>query len=98
MRTFKFTKSKEIKNAYKNHQNSVKFELKDCYKNPSYNKLLTYEELRGYCRNLNGFDLRIISHNSFTYTAGFFGYYNETLNFFYVTADKIRYTTLDNLI
>lgn len=98
MKTFKRTKSKEIKSAFERHQNSIKFELHDAYKSPSDNKYMALEECRLIMQNHNGFDLRIISYNTFTFTVGFFGYIENELNFFYITADKIRYTHINNLI
>ena len=98
MKSFRRTNSKEIKLAFERHQNSIKFEVHHAYNKPSDNKYMAFEECKIIMRNYNGFDLRIISYNSFTFTVGFFGYISDELNFFYITADKIRYTSIENLI
>lgn len=98
MKKIYLSKSKAVKKAFNEHQKSIKFALTDCYKNPSSNKFIALAKCHEFMRHYDGFDLRIISFNSFVFTVGFFGYINNELNFFYITSDKIRFTKVENLL
>ena len=59
------------------------------------------EKAYAYCVQLmnkyNGYDLRIISHNTNKFTVGFIGYVNDELCFFYITADYDRYMSFADI-
>lgn len=67
------------------------YSLSNCYLKASDNKESAYD----YCVNLmqkyNGENLRIISYNTFSFSAGFIGEYNGKRAFFYITKDYDRY-------
>lgn len=94
MRDIKESNSKRIKSALEQHQKSGYYEVKDAYLNPSDNKYYVYEECKYLMRMYNGFDIRIISFNSFMFTVGFFGYIKNELYFFYIKPEHIRYTKI----
>ena len=43
----------------------------DCYKNPSEDKVIAYEETRNYMESIGGKGYHIMSYNSYTFTCGF---------------------------
>ena len=91
------TTTKQIKNAYHNHEKSYYAELWHCYDRFSYNK----EKAMEYCKKLmlkyNGQLGRIIGYNSQTFSYGFIGEINGKPAFFYITKDYDRYIYLDEV-
>ena len=69
--------------------------LSDCYSTPSNAKVNALE----YCYKLmdtyNGYDLRIIGHNSQTFSVGFIGTIAGQKAFFYITKDYDRFILIN---
>ena len=59
------------KAIYESHKNSYKIDLYDCYENCSVAKRRAYSNCVLLCNELNGYDLRIVSHNKNMFTVGF---------------------------
>lgn len=56
---------------FNNYKNSYKRELFDCYKSYSHNKMRAYGNCINQMMKRDGYDFRIISHNSHIFTVGF---------------------------
>lgn len=69
--------------------------LSDCYDTYSWEKFQALE----YCYKLkdkyNGYDLRIIGHNSQTFSVGFIGTKAGHKAFFYITKEHDRYILIN---
>ena len=95
----KLQNTKTLKQAYKNYMQSSNYDLNNIYKSYSYEKTRAFD----YCKTLkekyNGNDLKIISGNTFTFSAGF-TYHNEQDNkkiFCYITKNNIKFLNLSKV-
>ena len=83
-----------VARAFDRFLDSTDRTLHDVYATYSFAK----EKAYAYCCQLmnkyNGYDLRIISHNTNKFTVGFIGCVNDELCFFYITADYDRYMSV----
>lgn len=74
--------------VYENYMNSMDYDLLDAYTTCSCAKHRAWE----YCRELqqekNGAGLKVISHNTFMFTAGFTFEEDGTEKFMYITPSK----------
>lgn len=76
--------------SYEQSSNTI---LYDCYKTFSFEKQKAFNYCVDLCHSKNGFELRIISHNSMVFSVGF-KYVDEktgVLMFAYITRDYDRY-------
>lgn len=90
----KKTNSKIMQNAIYWHNRSNDTDLDDVYGNYSTAKYNAYEYCINLFRELNGWDFKIISHNTFSFSVGFYFISKETgaICFAYITKDYDRYT------
>lgn len=70
--------------------------LYNYYTKPSYAKIKAMEYCKKLCRDLHGYNLRIIGYNSMQFSVGF-EFYNENgvLCFAYITKDYDRFCELN---
>lgn len=87
----KFHKNKKIKNAYERYLKSNIDNILDCYDNPSTFKSMVEDNIREFMDKIGGRNYRIISYNSFVFTAGFTCISNGVNIFVYVTPYKTEY-------
>ncbi len=64
--------------------------LKEAYKKPSYDKQITYNRCVKMFEELDGFDFRIIGHNTYTFSVGFKFRYKGQLYLAYITPTHDR--------
>ena len=86
------TMTKRQQAIYNNYRSTTDRFLSDVYGSYSRAK----ENAMRYCEDLmrrfNGYGLRIISHNTFTFTVGFmFSDENGVVNLMYITPNKDEY-------
>ena len=83
-------------NHYDAYNNSWDYSLYDVYGHYSEYKYNAMEYCRNLMNDLNGYNLKIISHNSMQFTVGFEFADPETgeCMFAYITKDYIRYCYL----
>ena len=62
---------RRAENAYEAYQRSELRTLRDAYGRFSYKKQKAWDECSLLCRENNGHDLKIITHNTYMFTAGF---------------------------
>lgn len=93
----KHTNSKLIVDAYYRYLKSNDSRLWDVYKKVSMAKVNAYEYCNAKKRELNGRDLKIVSHNSQLFTVGFIGELDNRQAFIYITKDNERFIYLDEL-
>lgn len=81
---------------YADYINSNATDLDDVYSNYSIYKARAYNRCRDLMLDMNGWGLRILSHNSQAFTVGFEYLDSETgeICFAYITKDYDRFTTL----
>ena len=53
------------------YNNATKTHLRECYKRPSLDKEIADCYVRECCESDGGYDLRIIGHNTFTFSVGY---------------------------
>lgn len=63
--------TKEALGHYKQYLNSSWKNIWQAYENPSYNKEKAWSYCEQLCRDCNGYNLKVISKNTFQFTAGF---------------------------
>lgn len=56
---------------YSTYKFSDMYSLFNAYASPSYNKVKAWERCKEICNNLNGHGLKVVSKNTFVFTAGF---------------------------
>lgn len=93
----KHTNSKIIVDAYYRYLKSNDNRLWDVYKKVSMAKVNAYNYCKDKKRELNGRDLKIVSHNSQLFTVGFIGEIDGRQAFVYITKDNERFIYLDEL-
>lgn len=93
----KHTNSKIIVDAYYRYLKSNDNRLWDVYKSCSQAKVNAYAYCNSKKRELNGRDLKIVSHNSQLFTVGFIGELDNRQAFIYITKDNERFIYLDEL-
>lgn len=78
---------RQAKNNYEWYKKSVWHELRDAYANPSVNKERAWFHCISLMAAYNGHDIRIISRNTYMFTAGFEFEDKETgvCKFMYIT-------------
>ena len=93
----KHTNSKLIVDVYYRYLKSNNNRLWDVYKKVSMAKVNAYNYCNDKKRELNGRDLKIISHNCQSFTVGFIGELDDRQAFIYITKDNERFIYLDEL-
>ena len=75
------------------HKISNMYDIDDAYSNCSHAKRNAWEYCKKLCADYDGWDLRIISKNTFAFSAGFYFISKETgcICFAYITKDYDRY-------
>lgn len=63
--------TKEALRSYNQYLKSNMHSIFEAYENPSYNKQTAWTYCQKLCKEFNGYNLKIISKNSFQFTAGF---------------------------
>lgn len=63
--------NKREKNFQSAYMRSNDYSLFDAYENVSRAKFRAWEHCEALCKEHEGWDLKVISHNSFQFTAGF---------------------------
>lgn len=93
----KHTNSKLIVDAYYRYLKSNDNRLWDVYKKVSMDKVNAYNYCNDKKRELNGINLKIITHNYQSFTVGFIGELDGRNAFIYITKDNERFIYLDEL-
>ena len=78
---------RQAKNHYKEWKRSGDYALVSVYGSYSAKKARAWRYCQGKATELNGYELKAISHNPWVFTAGF-EYYDEktqTVKFYYIT-------------
>ena len=91
------TKNAQIKAAYRSYKHSSDFCLEHVYGSYSQAKANAWEYCRQEELRYSGYDLKVITHNTMIFTAGFIGSINGKLAFFYITPCYDRYIYLDEI-
>ena len=60
-----------IRSQYKRYKSSLEYDIWDAYKNPSHRKEKAWEMCIQDCKNHNGHSLKVVGHNTCTFSAGF---------------------------
>lgn len=81
--------------AFSRYISSNKRTLSDCYKTFSSAKVSALEYCYKIMDTYNGYDLRIIGHNSETFSVGFIGTIAGQKAFFYITKDHDRFILIN---
>ena len=81
-----YYRKKQAENALKSFDFSRYDTIFKAYKSPSREKIRAFNYCLNTCRQYNGFNLRILSKNTFMFTCGFF-FYNADgeKQFYYIT-------------
>ena len=74
--------------AYESYRNSYMYDLWDAYDRFSHAKRNAWEYCKNLCEEKNGHGLKIISKNTFQFTAGFEYEENGKNMFMYITASS----------
>ena len=88
----KITKKSTVQNAYIAYQNTAATCLDDVYGRYSWEKANAFRYCLDLMEKYDGYGMRIISANTFRFSAGFIGYHEDErigkkrLAFFYITA------------
>lgn len=88
--------NKTAREHYSAYLKSTSHDLYDVYSSYSIYKARAYNRCRDLMLDMNGWGLRILSHNSQAFTVGFEYPDSETgeICFAYITKDYDRFTTL----
>lgn len=62
---------KELEANYKRYQNSSMYSLYDAYGRPSQKKYDAWKRCEVFCKECGGESLKVISYNTYVFTAGF---------------------------
>ena len=74
-----------MENAYRNYNYSDMYELWDAYGRCSQSKRNAWDYCKGLMHKMNGYGLKVISANTFQFTAGFEYEENGKKMFMYIT-------------
>ena len=91
----KLSKSAKIKRAYFDHKKSAIRSLYGAYKKPSFDKKCVWDKCEEIASKYNGYNLKIISFNTYHFTCGFLyddcDRYGNVLDtyFVYITPSQI---------
>lgn len=88
--------NKKDTQIYQDYLSSNKFTLDDAYNNYSYHKEVAYNRIKTICAENNGVCVKIISHNSQIFTAGFMAKENGYLCLYYFTPYSFRKIVIHN--
>ena len=92
-------RSKEALKHFNQYAKSQMKNIWQAYENPSYNKEKAWHYCEEMCYLHNGYDLKVISKNTFQFTAGFkFPLYGDLEGFAYITAKYDRYYELQGKV
>lgn len=80
----------DISRAYEAWKKSEMTCLEDAYNAPSEFKQYAWARCIAICEANNGYNLRIIGHNSQTFSAGFVYFKDGRCIFVWITKDKVR--------
>lgn len=73
--------------SYRSYLESGYYDINQAYANPSYAKIRAFKDCWWMCKQLHGTGLKVISKNTFVFTAGFEFVNDETgeVMFMYIT-------------
>ena len=100
----KYSNSQIMRRAYFAHKKSNIWDLYNVYKKPSWQKENTFKEIIKMSNKLNGYNLKIIAYNTFSFTAGFLyddvDRYGDVIDtyFVYVTPTKWRKISINETL
>ena len=80
----------DVNRAYEAWKKSEMSRLEDAYKAPSDAKQYAWIRCIGICNANNGTNLRVISRNCHTFSAGFVYFKDGQCIFVWITKDKVR--------
>lgn len=88
----KFTKNQNTERAFKNYTRSEAYSLYGIYDKFSMAKSRAWQYCEDLCKQYNGYNLKAISGNTFTFSAGFtFKNENGQTIFCYITPSKNQF-------
>jgi hypothetical protein len=67
----KLENTKLIRKQYDMYNRSNEYDIWDAYNRPSYRKERAWEACERDCENHNGYGLKVVGHNTCTFSAGF---------------------------
>lgn len=82
--------NKKDESIYNEYQRSVMYNLFDAYNNVSKKKWEAWEYCESLMKKWEGWGLKVISHNSYQFTAGFLFKDNDKLYLMYITKSYDR--------
>jgi hypothetical protein len=91
------TRTQQIKRAFEDWKKSNDTELWHVYGRFSYAKNRAFEYCEHQKQMFSGYGLKIISHNTFSFSVGFIGIIDNKEAFIYITKDNDRYIFINEL-
>lgn len=86
------TFNKQMQSAYNRYLHSRYYNnIYNCYAKPSFYKIKALEYCNDLCRQLKGYDLKIIGYNCMQFSVGFHFEKNDCLYFAYITKDYNKF-------
>ena len=91
------TASKQIKQAYRQYEKSNNYNLYDAYGRFSRDKAEAFDYCKSVMSEHNGSNLKIISFNTYQFSAGFVCDIDGVKSFVYITKSIDRFCNIDKL-
>lgn len=93
-----YTKNKTIKDAYYYYNNfAYKTDINQCYKTMSSDKYNAWLYCKNLVRRYDGKNIKILGHNTYSFSVAFTGIIDDKEAFFYITKDYDRFIYLSDL-
>lgn len=86
--------TKFMREKYNSYLNSNYQNIFQAYEKPSSKKIAAWKYCQNLCNKYFGKDLKVVSKNTFTFTAGFISDLDGKIYFIYITPKNDRYIEL----